>query len=58
MHDGLIAHADRDAAVAASSVTLDGLVFAFLTVSILSHAVVLIVVVLLLAAGALRTHVN
>lgn len=58
MHYGLIAHANRDTAVAAGSVTLDGLVFAFLTVSILSHAVVLIVVVLLLAAGALRTHVN
>ncbi len=58
MHDGLIAHADRDTTVATSSVTFDGLVFAFLTVSILSHAVVLVVVVLLLAASALRTHVN
>jgi hypothetical protein len=57
VHDGLVSHANSHATVAACPMTFDGLVLALLAVSVLSHAAVLIVVVLL-AASALRTHVN
>jgi len=56
VHYGLVAHAHRHTAIAASFVAFVGHFVAFLTISILAHAI--LVVIIRLTACTFWTHVN
>lgn len=56
VHDALVAHAHRHAAIAASSVAFVGHFAAFLSISVLTQAI--LVVIIRMTACTFRTHVN